>query len=162
MNQHITSPIRTAINKKSYITSFCKWLMPRWSPVLVLCEIEKYVNRLWIQIGEVRTVHTLAKVLLELGCLYLAIIMSNYSRLIVPVKKLQFPPGKTNKFENVKVCSCADMPRHEGHVRTPCCYVRLDVIAYVCPFFKLCIPITWDYRLTNIHLEAYMFTTIRC
>ena len=67
---------------------------------------------------------TLTKVLLEFGCLYSAIIRSNYSRLIVPVKKLQFPPWKTNKFENVKVCSCAVMPHHEGHVRTPCCYVR--------------------------------------
>ena len=36
--------------------------------------------------------HTLTKVLLEIGCLYLAIIMSSYSRFIVPVKKLQFPP----------------------------------------------------------------------
>ena len=69
---------------------------------------------------------TLTKVLQKFGCLYLAIIRSNYSRLIVPVKKLQFPPRKTNKFESVKVCSCTDMPHHEGHayIRAPCCYVR--------------------------------------
>ena len=67
--------------------------------------------------------HTLAKAVHALGCLYLAIIMSNYSRFIVPVKKLQFSPLKTDTFENVKVCSCADMPHHEGHVRTPFCYV---------------------------------------
>ena len=36
--------------------------------------------------------HALTKVLLEIGCLYLAIIMSSYSRFIVPVKKLQLPP----------------------------------------------------------------------
>ena len=35
--------------------------------------------------------HALTKVLLEIGCLYLAIILSSYSRFIVPVKKLQFP-----------------------------------------------------------------------
>ena len=67
--------------------------------------------------GHVRIVKvkpTLTKVLLELGCLYLAIIMNNYSRSIVPVKKLQFPPWKTDKFENIRVCSCADMPHHEG------------------------------------------------
>ena len=76
-----------------------------------------------MHVRTVKVQHTLAKVLLELGCLYLAIIMSNYIRLIVPVKKLQFPPWKTNKYENVKVCSCADMPNHEGHVGTLCCYV---------------------------------------
>ena len=54
--------------------------------------------------------------------------MSNYIRLIVPVKKLQFPPWKTDKFENVKVCSCADMPHHEGHAAP---HVVLYVIAYV-------------------------------
>ena len=44
-------------------------------------------------IGEVGACpHTLSKVLLELGCLYLAITMSNNSRFIVAVKKLQFPP----------------------------------------------------------------------
>ena len=78
--------------------------------------------------GHVRTVkvlNTLTKALRELGCFkYLAIIMSNYTRLIVPVKKLQLPLWKTNELENVKVCSCADMPHHEGHFRTPCCYVR--------------------------------------
>ena len=36
--------------------------------------------------------HTLAKAVHALGCLYFAIIMSNYSRFIVPVKKLQFSP----------------------------------------------------------------------
>ena len=36
--------------------------------------------------------HTLAKAVHALGCLYLVIIMSNYSRFIMPVKKLQFPP----------------------------------------------------------------------
>ena len=36
--------------------------------------------------------HTLAKAVHSLGCLYLVIIMSNYSRFIVPVKKLQFSP----------------------------------------------------------------------
>ena len=36
--------------------------------------------------------HTLAKAVHALGCLYLAIIMSNYSRFIMSVKKLQFPP----------------------------------------------------------------------
>ena len=36
--------------------------------------------------------HTLAKAVNALGCLYLVIIMSNYSRFIMPVKKLQFPP----------------------------------------------------------------------
>ena len=35
--------------------------------------------------------HTLAKAVHALGCLYLVIIMSNYSRFIMPVKKLQFP-----------------------------------------------------------------------
>ena len=45
--------------------------------------------------GHVRIVKVqpaLTKVLLEIGCLYLAIIMSSYSRFIVPVKKIQFPP----------------------------------------------------------------------
>ena len=85
--------------------------------------------------GHVRIVKvqpTLTKVLLELGSLYLAIIMSNFSRFIVPVKKLQFPPFKTDKFENVKVCSCAGMPHHEGHVRTSCCYVRDCVHKHIC------------------------------
>ena len=36
--------------------------------------------------------HTLAKAVHALGCLYSVIIMSNYSRFIIPVKKLQFPP----------------------------------------------------------------------
>ena len=36
--------------------------------------------------------HTIAKAVHALGCLYLVIIMSNYSRLLMPVKKLQFPP----------------------------------------------------------------------
>ena len=36
--------------------------------------------------------HTLAKAVHALGCLYLVIIMSNYRRFIMPVKKLQFPP----------------------------------------------------------------------
>ena len=50
--------------------------------------------------------------------------MSDSSILIVPLKKLPFITGKINKLENVDICSCADMPQHEGHVRTPCCYVR--------------------------------------
>ena len=36
--------------------------------------------------------HTLAKAVHALGCVYSVIIMSNYSRFIMPVKKLQFPP----------------------------------------------------------------------
>ena len=36
--------------------------------------------------------HTLAKAVHALGCLYLVIIKSNYSRFVMPVKKLQFPP----------------------------------------------------------------------
>ena len=95
-------------------------------------EVGRYVRTVTVE-------HTLTKVLLELGCIYLAIIMINYSSLIVPVNKLtlQFPPGKTNTFE--KVVSCADMLHHEGHVRTPCCYVRDCVVS---TFFKLCLHIT--------------------
>ena len=80
--------------------------------------------------AQFKVLHT-TKVLLELGWLYLAIIMSNYSRLIVLAKKLQLPPCKTNKLDNVKVCSCADMPHHEGHVRTPCWYVRDCVCKHI-------------------------------
>ena len=97
--------------------------------------------------------HTLTKAVHALGCLYSVIIMSNYSRFIMPVKKLQFPPWKTDKFESVKVCPCADMPHHEGHVRTPCCYV---VIAYISTFVNLCMHITWCYMLTHIIIEAYI------
>ena len=43
-----------------------------------------------VRIGKAQ--HTLAKAVLALGCLYLVIIMRNYSRFIMPVKKLQFPP----------------------------------------------------------------------
>ena len=39
---------------------------------------------------------------------------------------------ETDKFENVKVCSCADMPHHEGYIRTPCCYVRDCVHKHIC------------------------------
>ena len=35
--------------------------------------------------------------------LELILIMGNYSRFIVPVKKLQFPPLKTDNFENIEV-----------------------------------------------------------
>ena len=43
-----------------------------------------------VRIGKVQ--HTLAKAVHALGCLYLVIILSNYSRFIMLVKKLQFPP----------------------------------------------------------------------
>ena len=43
-----------------------------------------------VHIGKVQ--HTLAKAVHALGCLYLVIILSNYSRFIRLVKKLQFPP----------------------------------------------------------------------
>ena len=43
-----------------------------------------------VRIGKVQ--HTLAKAVHALGCLYLVIILSNYSRVIMLVKKLQFPP----------------------------------------------------------------------
>ena len=45
-----------------------------------------------VRIAKPKVQHTLAKAVHALGCLYLAIIMSNYSRFIVPVKKLQFSP----------------------------------------------------------------------
>ena len=41
---------------------------------------------------------------------------------------------KADKFENVKVCPCADMPHQEGHVRTPCCYVRDCVHKHICQY----------------------------
>ena len=62
---------------------------------------------------------------------------------------------KTNTFENVNVYSCADMPHHERHVCTPD-HVVMSVIAYVSIFFKLCMHITRDGRLTNIIIEAYL------
>ena len=43
-----------------------------------------------VRIGNVQ--HTLAKAVHALGYLYLVIILSNYSRFIMLVKKLQFPP----------------------------------------------------------------------
>ena len=43
-----------------------------------------------VRIGKVQ--HTLAKAVHALGCLYLVIILSNYSRFIMLVKKLQSPP----------------------------------------------------------------------
>ena len=79
--------------------------------------------------------------------------MSNYNRTIVPVKKLQFPTWKTDTFENVKVCSCADMPHHEGHIRT---LVIMSVIEYISTFSELRMHITRCYRLTNIIIEAYL------
>ena len=73
------------------------------SPVqfILLTQMCKYIcnthfkNLLIGEGGHVRIAkvqHTLAKAVHAFGCLYLVIIMRNYSRFIMPVKKLQFPP----------------------------------------------------------------------
>ena len=82
---------------------------------------------------------TLTKVLLELGCLYLAVKMSNYGRSIVPVRKLQFPPLKQvslkmQRYALVRIC-----PTVRG-MSAP--HVVMSVIAYISTFFKLCMHIT--------------------
>ena len=35
-------------------------------------------------------------------------------------------------------------------------HVVMSVIAYISTFVKLCMDITWCYRLTNIIIEAYL------
>ena len=113
--------------------------------IIVVVSVPHHLQMGRLLVGEVvacQTVKvqpTLTNVLLEFGCLYLAIIRCNYSRLIAPVKKLLVSPWKTNTFENLKLCSCADMPHHEGHVRTPCCYVRDCVRKHI---LKQCMHIT--------------------
>ena len=81
--------------------------MYRWCPLFILtftCPYNIYLYCLvyciicmcrrgrggHVRIGKVQ--HTLAKAVHALGCLYLVIILSNYSRFIMLVKKLQFPP----------------------------------------------------------------------
>ena len=59
--------------------------------VINSCKGNQYVGEGGhVRIAKVQ--HTLTKAVHALGCLYLVIIMSNYSRFIMPVKKLQFPP----------------------------------------------------------------------
>ena len=70
----------------------------------------------------------------------MAIIMSNYSKFLVPVKKLQFPPWKTNQFENVKVYALVRTCPIMRGMSAP--HVVMSVIAYVSTFFKLCMHIT--------------------
>ena len=62
--------------------------------ILYSCSVHKRIRTVGegghVRIAKVQ--HTLDKAVHALGCLYLVIIMSNYSRFIMPVKKLQFPP----------------------------------------------------------------------